>query len=110
MPALLISTFSAGNSSDSSAANADGGGIFDIERERLHARVGGNGLVKRGVAASGDDDAVAECVEGLSEAAANAGAAACDQDCITGDSHTHVSMRGADSGTPESEGDDTVRA
>ena len=37
----------------------DGDGVFDVERERLHAGVGFRRLVEHGLAAAGDDDLVA---------------------------------------------------
>jgi len=65
----------------------DGGAVFDIELERLDARVGGGGFGESAEAAAGDDDLVAESVEGLSEAAANARAAASDEDRVAGGIH-----------------------
>jgi hypothetical protein len=66
---------------------ADGGGVFDVEVERLHAGVGGSGRVERLPAASGDDDLVAEGVKRFSQSAANAGAAAGDEDGVAGGIH-----------------------
>ena len=63
---------------------ADGGGILDVEGEGGHAGVGAVVLVERGLAAAGDDDAVAADVESLGEGAADAGAAAGDEEGVAG--------------------------
>ena len=66
---------------------ADAGGVFNVEDGGGHAGVGGGGLVEGLLAATGDDDFVAELVEGLCEAAADAGAAAGDEDGVSGGFH-----------------------
>ena len=66
---------------------ADGGRVFDVEGEGLHAGIGGNGFVEGMAAATGDDDLVAEGVKGFSESAADAGAAAGDEDGVAGEVH-----------------------
>jgi len=63
---------------------ADAGGVFDIEDGGGHARVGGDGVVEYVLAAAGYDDFVAERVEGLCEAATDTGAAAGDEDGVSG--------------------------
>ena len=63
---------------------ANRGGVFNVQRERLHAGVGGRGLVERLLAPAGDDDLIAEFVEFFRKAAANAGAAAGDEDGVAG--------------------------
>ena len=50
---------------------ADVGGVFDVELDGAHAGIGGGGLVEDLLAAAGDDDLVAEVVEGFCEAAAD---------------------------------------
>ena len=50
---------------------ADVGGVFDVELDGADARIGGGGLVEDLLAAAGDDDFVAELVEGFCEAAAD---------------------------------------
>ena len=50
--------------------------ILDIDGERFHAEVSGEGLVENMRASAGDDDLVALGVESLSESAANARTAA----------------------------------
>ncbi len=54
---------------------------------RLHAGVGSDGLVDRGLAAASDDDLVALLVEGFGEAAADAGSAASDENGVAGRVH-----------------------
>ena len=66
---------------------ADVGRVFDVEGDGGHAGVGGGGVVEDGLAAAGDDDFVAEGVEGFGEGAADAGAAAGDEDGVSGDVH-----------------------
>ena len=66
---------------------ADAGGVFDVEDGGGHAGVGGGGLVEELFAAASDDDFVAELVEGLCEAAADTGAAAGDEDRVSGGFH-----------------------
>src|SRR6185437_10222776 len=63
------------------------GRIFDIEREGSHAGVGGDGLIEHGLTAAGNDDLVALLVEGLGEAAADAGSAAGDEDGVARSVH-----------------------
>ena len=63
---------------------ANGGRVLDVQGERLHPGVGGGGLVEGLFAAAGDDDLVAESVEGLSQPAANAGASAGDENGVVG--------------------------
>jgi hypothetical protein len=65
----------------------DAGGVFDVERMGSHTGVLGGGLVERLLAAASDDDPVSEGVEGFCKATANAGAAACDQDCVASGLH-----------------------
>jgi hypothetical protein len=60
----------------------DGGGIFDVESGRGDAGVGLGGLVEDLLTTAGDDDFIAELVECLCEAAADAGAAAGDEDGV----------------------------
>ena len=66
---------------------ADGGGVFDVEGEGLHAGVCGNGSVEDMLASAGDDDLVAEGEEGFCESAADSGAAAGDEDGVAGKVH-----------------------
>jgi hypothetical protein len=66
---------------------ADAGGVFDVEDRGGHAGVGGDGFVENLFAAACDDDFVAELVEGLREAAADAGTAAGDEDGVAGGFH-----------------------
>ena len=66
---------------------ADAGCVFDVEDRGGHAGVCGDGFVKDFFAAAGDDDFVAEFVEGLGETAADTGAAAGDEDGVAGDFH-----------------------
>jgi hypothetical protein len=72
---------------------ADAGGVFDVQGGGGHAWVGGYGLVEDLLAATGDDDFVAELVEGLGEAAADAGAAAGDKDGVSGGFHGGFLLR-----------------
>ncbi len=66
---------------------ADVGGVFDVE-DRWRTCRGWRRWSRRGLlAAAGDDDFVAELVEGLCEAAADTGAAAGDEDGVAGDFH-----------------------
>jgi DNA-binding HxlR family transcriptional regulator len=66
---------------------ADAGGVFDVEDGGGHAGVGCDGLVEDLLAAAGDDDLVAEFMEGLCDAAADARAAAGDEDGVSGGFH-----------------------
>ena len=66
---------------------ADAGCVLDVEGYGSHAWVSGDGFVEDLFAASGDDDFVAEFVEGFSESAADAGAAAGDEDGVAGGFH-----------------------
>ena len=88
MPALLITAFSAGNSAISFAARAAmlaGSAISStIDCMPGLAAVGG---VEIRLAASGDDDLVAELVELLGDAEADARAAAGDEDGVSGEIH-----------------------
>jgi len=72
---------------------ADAGGVFDVKRRGGHAWVGGDCVVEDLLAAAGDDDFVAELVEGLCETAADAGAAAGDEDGVAGGVHGFVLLR-----------------
>ena len=65
----------------------DRGRIFDVEREGLHAGIGGDRLVEHGLTAACDNDLVALLVEGFSEAAADAGSAAGDEDGVSAGIH-----------------------
>jgi hypothetical protein len=58
---------------------ADVGGVFDVENNRSHAGVGGDGPIENLLASSRDDDLVAELVKCLCEAAADTGAASGDK-------------------------------
>ena len=66
---------------------ADVGGVFDVEDDGGHTGVGGGGVVEDLLAAAGDDDFVSELVEGFCEAAADSGAAAGDEDRVSGGFH-----------------------
>lgn len=66
---------------------ADVGGVFDVEDDGGHAGVGGGGLAEDLFAAAGDDHFVSELVEGFCEGAADSGAAAGDEDCVSSDVH-----------------------
>jgi len=61
--------------------------ILDVEDGGGHTRVRGDGVVEELFATAGDDDLVAQCVEGFREAAADTGAAASDKDRVTGGVH-----------------------
>ena len=88
MPALWMTALRAGWSAASFGRRlADVGGVFDVEGDGGHAGIGGGGLVEDLLAAAGDDDFVAELVEGFCEAAADAGAAAGDEDGVSGGFH-----------------------
>ena len=66
---------------------ADGSRVFDVEIRRGQARIGFGGLIEDLLTTAGDDDFVAELVEGLGESAADARAAAGDEDGVAGDVH-----------------------
>jgi hypothetical protein len=66
---------------------ADACGVLDVEDCGGNAWVGGGGFVEDLFAASGDDNFVAEFVEGFREPAADAGAAAGDEDGVAGGFH-----------------------
>ena len=61
--------------------------ILDVEDGGLHAGIGGRDFVEEGSAAAGNDELIAFFVEGFSESAADAGAAAGDEDGVAGDLH-----------------------
>ena len=61
--------------------------VFDVQRKRSHAGVRGGDRVQYLLAAASDDDVISEGVEGFRKAAANAGAATRDQDCVAGSLH-----------------------
>jgi hypothetical protein len=65
----------------------DVGSVFDVEDCGGHAGIGGDSVVEDLFAAAGDDDFVAEFMEGLREAAADTGAAAGDEDGVAGCFH-----------------------
>jgi hypothetical protein len=60
----------------------DGFGIGDVEDDEGHARIGGDDLLQRTGATTGDDDRGALRMQGLGEGAADAGSAAGDQDGV----------------------------
>jgi len=66
---------------------SNAGRVCDVERGRPDAGVGSRHLVQRLLPAAGDDDVVAQRVEGLGQASANARPAARDQDRVTGGVH-----------------------
>ena len=66
---------------------ADVGGVFDVELDGADAWICGGGLVEDLLPAAGDDDFVAEFVEGFCEAAADSGAAAGDENSVSGGFH-----------------------
>jgi len=66
---------------------ADVGGVFDVENDGGHAGVGGGGVFEDLLATTGDDDFVAELMEGLCDAAADTGAAAGDEDGVSDGFH-----------------------
>src|ERR1022692_1595680 len=70
-----------------SRERANTGGVFDVECKGGHTAVRDGGLVEYLLAAASDDDAVSESVEGFCKATANAGATACDQDCVASSLH-----------------------
>ena len=69
---------------------ADVGGVFDVENGGGHAGVGGGGPVEDLLAATGDDDFVAELVEGFCEATTDSGAATGDEDGVSSGFHFSV--------------------
>ena len=66
---------------------ADAGGVFDVEYDGGHAGIGGDCFIEHLFAAAGDDDVIAEFVEGFGETAADTGAAAGDEDRISSGVH-----------------------
>lgn len=97
MPALLMSTFSAGYWVATSAAKARDeplrradyiGGVDDVERQGTHTRVSGGCPCKRLFPAPGDDDLVSQRVKSFCQPAANARSASRNQNRISGRSHS----------------------
>ena len=79
-PALLEFTKQAFGAEETFRAVGSAGG--------LHAEVGCGCLIENALAASRDNHLIPQGVEGFSEAASNAGAAAGDQDSVAGDVHS----------------------
>jgi hypothetical protein len=61
--------------------------VGDVEFDGVHAGVGADDLVQQGLASAGDDDLVAQAVEGLGQAAADAGSAAGDEQGVASQLH-----------------------
>ena len=94
MPALLISTFSAGKRFAASAAKARilaGSAASSVSA--CIPRIGGGGFIERLLTPSRDDDVVSESVKGFGKSAADARAPACDQDGVARGLHDVISVR-----------------
>ena len=96
MPALLMSTFSAGNSAADRAAKARIAAGSSMSRVSdfmpgLAAVVSSSALL----APPGDDDLVAQLVELFGQAAANARAAAGDENGVAGEIHGELCLQEA---------------
>lgn len=67
--------------------------IFNVESYRRNTGIGFGGLVEELLPAAGDDDFVAEFVEGLGEPAADARTAAGDEDRVASRFHESVLLK-----------------